>query len=214
MQKNNFLLNRMLVGKSESHVETGSGQNPHRSRSSDGNRKSGNLFGFVAKILLSYWKKTFVSLAQLLTNQTSQICPHRKEDTCLLYIVKVNLTKRQLVSKSVSGFILKSALATSIYKMSFHHYIMSKILPLVCKPWQSFFKRCYNLLFLQGFLTPFAFGTSAQILLNLFKRFRGKSQKQIFGKGTFSLGLFLGSFGGLYKVRVPNDLHRQKAKER
>jgi hypothetical protein len=62
------------------------------------------------------------------------------------------------------------------------------------------------LTFQQGFLTPFAFGTSAQILLNLFKRFRGKSQNQILGKGSFALGLFLGSFGGLYKVRFPNGL--------
>ncbi len=42
--------------------------------------------------------------------------------------------------------------------------------------------------------------TSAQIALNLLKWYRGKGDIKIFSKGTFSLGLFLGSFGGIYKV--------------
>ncbi len=96
--------------------------------------------------------------------------------------------------------LIPAALLIVMYKMSFYHKYLEKILDfgLGC----TFFKKSQQFELFQGFLTPFAFGTSAQILLNLFKRVRGKSKNPIFGKGTFSLGLFLGSFGGLYKVRL------------
>jgi len=57
--------------------------------------------------------------------------------------------------------------------------------------------------FFKGVVGPFLLGSFINTALALFKRIRSKKQAHIFQWGsTFDLGIFLGLFGGLYKVHI------------
>ena len=78
----------MLVGKAEAVVREGQGK-PQRPALNQNPGGSGSLIGFVVRIVAFFWKKSFVELSQILINGRSTVCPHRTDETCLLYVLKV-----------------------------------------------------------------------------------------------------------------------------